>query len=123
VDHFLSEYSRTQSGTIKNVSDAVLDQFWEYHWPGNVRELKNTVNYAAAISSNDTIHPEDLPPNFTPAEQPKDAENIREELERNLILKTLQKSKYNKKKAAELLNMSRKTLYNKLEKYGIFPSK
>jgi DNA-binding NtrC family response regulator len=40
-------------------------------------------------------------------------------MERNLILKTLQQTGYNKKKAAELLNMSRKTLYNKLEKYAI----
>ncbi|PIE31455.1 sigma-54-dependent Fis family transcriptional regulator [candidate division KSB3 bacterium] len=123
VEYFLSENPHKRSGTMKNVSEAVLELFWEYDWPGNVRELKNTVNYAAAIASNDTIDVEDLPPNFANIEQHHASKNIWEETERNLILKMLQKSKYNKKRAAELLNMSRKTLYNKLEKYGIVTPK
>ena len=97
----------------------MLETFFEYHWPGNVRELKSAVNYAAAITSNDIISIEDLPPHFTPVETHEVSDNIREDVEKTLILKMLRKTNYNKTRAAELLNMSRKTLYNKLDKYGI----
>ena len=123
VEHFLSEYSRMNSTHVKKVSDEVLEIFLDYHWPGNVRELKNAVNYAAAISSNDVIEIDALPPHFSPVEPPNISDNIREDVEKTLILKMLQKANYNKTRTAELLKMSRKTLYNKLEKYGISPSK
>ena len=63
-----------------------------------------------------------MPPEFPhedDVEPPTASENIREEMEKNLIFKMLQKTEYNKKKTAELLNMSRKTLYSRLKKYGI----
>jgi DNA-binding NtrC family response regulator len=120
VEHFVTEYFRTTSSHLKTVSDDVLDHFFNYHWPGNVRELKNVITYAAAMASTDAIGLDDLPPHFLPPEaQQASNSNVRAEMEKTLILKTLQKADYNKKKAAELLNMSRKTLYNKLEKYGI----
>ncbi|PID57071.1 sigma-54-dependent Fis family transcriptional regulator [candidate division KSB3 bacterium] len=119
VKHFLTEYATANARSLKQLSDTVMERFLDYHWPGNVRELKNTLNYAAAISSGERVETEDLPPNFSELQQAPPAENIREEVEKNLILKTLQKTKYNKTKAAVLLNMSRKTLYNKLERYGI----
>lgn len=119
VEHFLKEYAATHAASSKRLSDAVLECFLDYAWPGNVRELKNTLNYAAAISTSDVIECEDLPPHFPVAGQLPQSENIREDVEKTLIMKMLHKAHYNKTKAAELLNMSRKTLYNKLEKYGI----
>ncbi len=119
TEQFLTAYAQGNSVPVKQVSESVLARFLAYHWPGNVRELKNTINYAAAISAGSIIENSDLPPTFSPVEQPEESENIREEIEKNLIIKMLQQAGYNKKKAAELLNMSRKTLYNKLEKYGI----
>ena len=77
---------------------------------------------AAAISASMLIDDDDLPPEFPHEddfEPPAASENIREEMEKNLIFKMLQKTEYNKKKTAELLNMSRKTLYSRLKKYGI----
>jgi two-component system response regulator HydG len=71
------------------------------------------------VAVDETILIEDLPPRFRQIDPQKSVTNIREDMERNLILETLQKTEYNKKKAAELLNMSRTTLYNKLGKYGI----
>ena len=123
IEHFLNECFKTNSTNTKHVNDAVLERLLDYYWPGNVRELKNTINYAAAISSKNLIETEDLPPNFSHTEPPRKSENIREEIEKNLIIKTLQKTRCNKKKTAELLNMSRKTLYNKLERYGISTSR
>lgn len=119
VEYFLSEFSSVSVSRVKNVNPAVLEKFLEYDWPGNVRELKNMLNYSAAISSKDYIDIDDLPPNFIASQQNPSSKNIREDMEKKLIIKMLQKADYNKKRAAELLKMSRRTLYNKLEKYQI----
>lgn len=119
LDYFLRQYSHANAAQIKHVSDAVQEQLRHYHWPGNVRELKNVVSYAAAVSARTTIELEDLPPDFLNIPPRHAPENIREEMEKNLIMNMLQKTGYNKKKTAELLNMGRKTLYRKLKKYGI----
>jgi DNA-binding NtrC family response regulator len=119
VDHFLAEYARANAATVKRVSAAVLQRFAQHDWPGNVREIKNTLNYAAAISANEQIEIEDLPPDFLETPHQNAPENILEDMEKNLILKTLQKTGYNKKKAAEFLNMSRRTFYRRLERYGL----
>jgi DNA-binding NtrC family response regulator len=122
VEHFLSDHAQTNSTRFNSINDAVRERFFHYHWPGNVRELKNVINYAAAVSSKESIDLDDLPPNFPTTLQQDVSEtpgNIREEMEKNLIIKMLQKTDYNKKKTAEILNMSRKTLYSRLRKYGI----
>lgn len=121
ADYFLQEYCRNHDSSVKYVSPAVLDIFQQYHWPGNVRELKNVINYAAAISGSSSIQLEDLPPDFPigPQVETGAPANIRDEMEKNLILSMLHKTEYNKKKTAELLNMSRKTLYSRLKKYDI----
>jgi DNA-binding NtrC family response regulator len=122
ADHFLADYARTSGTSPKRISQAVKERFAHYSWPGNIRQLKNVVNYAAAISANATLEIEDLPPTFQKASQQQSPEysgNIREEMEKNLIVTMLQKTDYNKKKTAEMLNMSRKTLYSRLRKYGI----
>ncbi len=117
--HFLAEYARLNANSVKHLNDAVRREFVCYDWPGNVRELKNVVNYAAAISSYKLIGLDDLPPDFLEAPQQSAPEGMMEEVEKNLIIKMLQKTGYNKKRTAELLNIGRKTLYRKLEKYGI----
>jgi transcriptional regulator of acetoin/glycerol metabolism len=96
-----------------------MARFLEYQWPGNVREMKNVVNYAAAMSSGEGIGMEDLPVHFLDDARGAGAGNIREDMERALILKILQTTKYNRSRTAELLNMSRKTLYSKMVKYGL----
>ena len=123
AEFFLSKYARSNAMPEKRIGNDVIERFLDYDWPGNVRELKNTINYAAALSSHDIIHLEDLPPSLSSTGGQEISENIREDLEKNLILKMLQKANYNKKKAAKLLNISRTTLYAKLQKYGISNSK
>jgi DNA-binding NtrC family response regulator len=111
VEHFLA--------AGKAVSPDVMERFLRYDWPGNVRELKNVVTYAAAMCSGGMIEAEDLPVHFLDISRGKDGGNIREDMERSLILKVLQSTKYNRSRAAEILNMSRKTLYSKMAKYGL----
>ncbi len=119
VAHFLDDFQSNDSRKPKQLSEQVMRFFMSYDWPGNVRELKNALHYAVAISIKDPIDIGDLPPGVTNQETPATSGNIRDKMEKELILNMLQKADYNKKKAAELLNMSRKTLYNKIEKYGI----
>ncbi len=119
AEHFLAEHAKTNPTSARRFSDAVIARLLGYPWPGNIRELKNTVHYAATICTNDYIGIMDLPPHFLPKRPSQSSDNIRDDMERALILDMLQKTNFNKKKTAELLNMSRNTLYNKLEKYGI----
>lgn len=119
TEEFLLEYASANSIKPKEMSQGVVAQLINHDWPGNIRELKNAVFYAAAISSGQTIFPEDLPPNLMDMPGSAKPINEREELERNLIITMLQKANNNKRKAAKLLNFSRKTLYNKLNKYDI----
>ncbi len=123
AQHFLSEYARVHSTHPYQLSEEVLETFLRHTWPGNIRELKNTIHYAATLSVNGLISGHDLPPRFKQIETSKGATNIREDMERSLILSTLQQTQYNKKKTAELLDMSRTTLYNKLERYGLSHAK
>jgi DNA-binding NtrC family response regulator len=122
VSHFLQEFQPGNSHEPKVVSDRVMQVLLDYDWPGNIRELKNTLHYAAAIALDECIAISDLPPGFIEQQPLETTENIREKMEKELILSTLRKSGNNKKRTAELLKISRKTLYNKLEKYEISTS-
>ncbi|PID57742.1 sigma-54-dependent Fis family transcriptional regulator [candidate division KSB3 bacterium] len=124
TEYFLHEYSKEHDCCARDVDPAVQESFRNYHWPGNIRELKNVLNYAATISVSPSIRLEDLPPDFPAGVHSSSSapNNIRDEMEKNLILSILRKTGYNKKKSAELLNMSRKTLYSRLKKYGISSS-
>jgi DNA-binding NtrC family response regulator len=119
VAHFLQDFQSGSSKKPKQLSEQVMKFFLSYDWPGNVRQLKNALHYAVAVSPKDLVDIADLPPGFLKRESSETPANIRDQMEKELILSMLQKADHNKKKAAELLNMSRKTLYNKIQKYGI----
>ncbi|GAB1482990.1 sigma-54 dependent transcriptional regulator [Treponema sp.] len=117
----LSEYFLAQQGrgdTVK-LSKEVENFLLQYDWPGNVRELRNVIFYAGAMTSTQEVSLQDLPQNLSqPAQSQIEAGSL-EDYEKTLILRALKSSDNNKKKAAESLNISRRTLYNKLERYGI----
>ena len=124
VRFFLNQFSEINNSEPYKISDEALSRILSYDWPGNIRELKAAINYGATVCSNRKIRLEDLPVfNETP-EKPSDKteshiRSPREQMERELIQKTLIQYSFNKKKAAEILEMSRTTLYSKMEKYGI----
>lgn len=111
-----------ESGT-KTLSREVQAFFRQYPWPGNIRELKNTLLYASAISGDSlVIELNDLPRNMLVSTNgPRQEFGGLEESERATILKTLQATDFNKSRAAELLSISRSTLYQKIEKYRLAP--
>lgn len=122
IEYFIKSCSIAEKQPIKEISEKAMEKLILYNWPGNIRELKNVINYAFTLSSKDMIEFEDLPPSIISTSQIKSnsiSENIREENEKTIILNILKSTNNNKKKASEILKMSRKTLYNKIEKYGI----
>lgn len=131
--HFLRQANRELEKTITGFDAAAEEVLLHYTWPGNLRELKNVIKRAVLLSKTDTISTQVLPPevvNYKPkpdsAPEPKytptadtDLNSMNERNERALIIKTLEQVRYNKSKAAQLLNIDRKTLYNKLKLYNI----
>jgi len=119
---FLEDLSENWGTHALSMSDEVMDLLKGYDWPGNVRELKNVIHYMATVAGENVIGLRDLPQRLLSlvagSESPLPA-NPRENLEEKMIRETLSACRYNKKLTAEKLRMSRKTLYNKLAKYGI----
>jgi DNA-binding NtrC family response regulator len=118
---FLDELNRAEK-TAKDFTPAALAVLKQSNWPGNVRELKNVI-YRAYIMANERIWPDNLPAELGVDSAPKGPSfTVRvgssiAELERNLITATLEEYGGNKEKAAEVLGLSLKTLYNRLRQY------
>jgi DNA-binding NtrC family response regulator len=134
VDHFTS-LSRTKlHKDIEGFSEEAMDFLMNYSWPGNVRELENVVQRAIILAKDRIIQDWNLPPEIR--QQVKEAffdlkkfegdlplgekvEMIVAEIEEKLILQALDKVGWKREKAASLLRISPKTLYNKMNKYGL----
>jgi DNA-binding NtrC family response regulator len=123
ADHFLEELNERE-GTTKRFSAAAIDRLCALAWPGNVREIKNVVE-RAAILADTTIEPAALPevqgghaPQTTDATLQLRVGTSIAEVERRLILATLGQLEGDKKRAAEVLGISLKTLYNRLNVYA-----
>ena len=125
IQHFITLSNVELERNVTHVSDEVMQIFSRYEWPGNLREMKNSIKRAVLLTKGDTIEKAVLPEEmiletFTnPSESEFDLKALHGTSEKEIILKTLQEVKYNKSKAARLLNIDRKTLYLKLAKYNI----
>ncbi|GAA4788812.1 sigma-54 dependent transcriptional regulator [Olivibacter ginsenosidimutans] len=132
VDFFVKQANQELNRNVTHLSDEVRAIFKAYDWPGNLRELKNVIKRMVLLTAGDTAEATALPDEMVLAinqhkkhkQAPGDAlapdlKSQSEAHERQLILDVLQQVKYNKSKAAQVLNIDRKTLYNKLDKYGI----
>lgn len=125
IAHFIKLSNIELGKNVKGVSKEVLDVFLKYKWPGNLRELKNTIKRAVLLSTSNTIEKEALPEELieevtnTPYLSEYNLKEFQQTNEREIIIKTLKETNNNKAKAARLLNIDRKTLYMKLDKYGI----
>jgi two-component system response regulator PilR (NtrC family) len=119
------------------LSPAARDELAAYEFPGNVRELENVLERASTLCDNNTIQPDDLqlpvaemtahaaPPLTLPTKAKGDAEMlpawnpVDEEAERDLILRALEQTRWNRTKAAEVLGMSFRQLRYRIQKYGL----
>ena len=124
VEHFLSAHHRGDGQRLR-ITKETLNCLVAYPWPGNIRELKNTIERLSVLADGDMITIESLPRgivNFSQPEAPADLPRDLplHEVERLYILRTLNHYRGNKKKAAQILGIDTKTLYNKLRRYGVF---
>ena len=127
---FINEFNTRNRKTIAGVDQQVMRILEQYAWPGNVRELRNVIERATIVSPGPFIEVTHLPPSVVeepaPAQQRKMAlapGTTVEEAERQLIVMTLEHTRDNKTRAAEILGISLKTLHNKLNKLGLRPEK
>lgn len=136
IKHFISKSNDEIGTSVKGISQEAVRYLIDYDWPGNVRELENVIERAVNLCATDTIQAKDLSGNvrgekdginntINIQEMQEDKENMRheiysmEEIERKAIEKTLRVFDGNISQSAKVLKISRNTLYNKLEKYGI----
>ncbi|MFZ6014313.1 MAG: sigma-54-dependent transcriptional regulator [Bacteroidota bacterium] len=131
LDFFRENANAELDRNVKTFDPEVLRIFEAYDWPGNLRELKNVVKRAVLLTTGESAKLEALPAEMFDGLQKATVERIdksepiydlkalQEIQEKEVIMKTLQEVRYNKSKAARILNIDRKTLYLKMEKYGI----
>lgn len=121
--HFLDKYNQRRSKALKGFSSRAKEIFLNYNWQGNVRELENVVERAVVIEDADEITVASLPPHIRGAEnqsEPTDQEiKSLGQLEKEHIIRTLKATDGNRSKTARLLGIDRKTLYDKIKRYGI----
>lgn len=148
AEHFLDLANAQLEKNILGFDDEAKEKLREYYWHGNLRELQNVIKRAVLLTQGDYVSIDTLPheivhPNYFVAEeatpmpqvqvypdmvrpgttvigQPaNNLKSVSENAERAAILKVLERTGYNKTRAAEVLNIDRKTLYNKLKAYDI----
>ncbi|TDE12744.1 sigma-54-dependent transcriptional regulator [Dyadobacter psychrotolerans] len=125
IQHFVDKANEELDRNVQSLSKEVMEVFQKYDWPGNLRELNNVIKRLVLLSKEEIATLNALPAEMiTSMEEPQkstgsDLKALQETHEKEMIEKVLQEVRYNKSKAAKLLNIDRKTLYYKIEKYHI----
>jgi len=124
VQHFINQFNQRTYRNIEGVSTNYLEILTAYDFPGNVRELENIIEHAFVMCRGNRIRKDHLPSYLIspqkPTENPlKSVEQVYSQMERETILKVLQKHRGNRSKAAVELGMHRTTLWRKLRRIGI----
>jgi len=129
VHHFLDAAKIEKNSTVELITDEAMQCLVEYHWPGNVRELQNLIERLVILTPGTEIDACDLPPQFQEKrpqlpDSPRipaaglDFNHTVEQLEVDLILQALERTHWNKNRAAQLLGLNRTTLEGKIRKRG-----
>ena len=121
ADHFQRLYSRKYKKTIKGLSRETGSKLMKYPWPGNVRELQHVLERAVILNEGTVLRPDDFPLYTASYERKKEPDpdlNL-EQAERKIIERALRQSNGNMSYAAELLGITRFSLYRKIEKFGL----
>ncbi|WP_276168255.1 sigma-54-dependent transcriptional regulator [Zobellia alginiliquefaciens] len=121
AENFLNKANASLDKNVDGFSSEVWGAFQQYHWPGNLRELQNVVKRAVLLTMGDEVQMDALPREvLQPQEKETKVENFsKSEFEKDRIIKALKKTNFNKSKAAKLLQVTRKTLYNKINHYNL----
>ena len=126
AEHFIKKYAEKNQQHIRKISPQVIDLFMRYSWPGNIRELENVIQRAVILCKEDTLMPEVLPAafkNLTNIQSHNSVDSLVglsiKEVEKELILRTLEQTNHNITRTAEILGITRRGLQYKLNELGI----
>ncbi len=131
IQHFLTQFIRTKNWQIQGIDAEATRKLMEYDWPGNIRELENMIERIVILTNNEVITLTDLPEriqNIQPKDQglpfeiPEEGislDSAVNEFERRLILQALARTGWVKNKAAQLLNLNRTTLIEKIKRQNL----
>jgi len=124
ANRFLEQYAEKYKKRIREISTAAFSLLMSYSWPGNVRELESVIEHAVLFATEDKLTPESLPEEL---HGPQNGEYrcvippymTMDEIEREAIAQTLERTGGNVKKTAEILNYHRPRLYRKMKTFGL----
>jgi two-component system response regulator HydG len=115
VDHFVRKFAASMNKKVARVSPAAMALLDRYQWPGNIRELENAIERAMVVAQEPELREEDFALRMP---VPEHTTRTLEDMEKLHILAVLEECKGNQTVAAEVLDIDRVTLHNKLKKYG-----
>ncbi len=119
ADFYLKKYASKYEKYDLKINQAAQEKMMKYDWPGNIRELRHTIEKAVILNENHVLGPDDF---FMKSEvhfPSKDEHLTLEEMEKRMILSSLESCDGNLTKAAQKLGITRQTIYNKVRKYGL----
>lgn len=119
ADFFLKKYSSKYEKHELKINQAAQEKLLKYQWPGNIRELQHTIEKAVILGDSSVLKPEDFFLRPVLSGKFDDHDQTIEEMEKQMILKAIDKCAGNMSLASEQLGVTRQTLYNKIKKYGI----
>ena len=124
ASHFLSIHNEKNRKTVEGISREAINKLMSYTWQGNIRELENVIERAVILCKGKVIEPADIPlyqekTGFPQGLSGKPLQELMDQVERQIIINTLELTGTDKEKAAKVLQISRASLYNKLNKHKI----
>jgi DNA-binding NtrC family response regulator len=125
IDNFLIKYSQKNKKNIKGITPQSAELLDNYDWPGNVRELENAIERAVVMAKNEYVEPDNLPSNINVNTKKSRKETFRipsgatmKEIEKKVILETLQITNGSKSKAAKILDISTRKIEYKIKEWS-----
>ena len=122
ASHFLSVYAAASARAVTGIAPEAMSLLVGYEWPGNIRELEHAIERAVALTTHSVVRPEDLPPRCVEAATSPDPSASPLSLRGVVtghVRRVLREARWNKKLAAQLLGIHRRTLYRLTKRYGI----
>ena len=119
VDHFIRKHNETLHSKVSGCSNKTLDALYACSWPGNIRDLENAVQSAMIVCKTGMLLPEHLPVRLNSLKKKETKTEDKTEKEKEKIANALEQCKHSKTDTARFLGVSRKTLFNRMKKYGL----
>lgn len=130
AEHFIKQFNQIHKRKVRGISKNALQICLRHSWPGNVRELENVIEQAVILSPGDYIVPESLPSYLreawsaaSPSTRDLTLDEALAHAEKHILVETLERFKWNRKMCAQVLGISRTTLFNKMRRFDLFENR